>query len=114
MTRPLIALLLALVLALTSTSVAVAKGSPMAVDRMVICTGLVASVVYTDADGQPTSAPHLCPDCVMHLTFGVLPFADPAAVPIILIARRGAPLSHATLWSRPDATVLARGPPDVI
>lgn len=86
----------------------------MAVDRMVICTGLVASVVYTDADGQPTSAPHLCPDCVMHLAFGVLPFADMAAGPVMLTARRTVPLSDATLWSRPDVTVQARGPPDVI
>jgi hypothetical protein len=31
---------------------------------MVICTGAGPVTVYTDANGQPTSAPHVCPDCL--------------------------------------------------
>lgn len=114
MIRVFSALLLSLVLALTSHSTAGAKGAPTAVDHMVICTGFGATVVYTDAHGQPTSAPHLCPDCVMHLGAGLLPDTDLAAAVLTTTARRALPLAEVP--ARPGRALArwARGPPDVI
>lgn len=58
----------------TSHSAAVARGATQAVDQMVICSGTTVAVVFIDADGQPTTAPHLCPDCALHLFAAVAPF----------------------------------------
>lgn len=65
--RPLLALCLALILALTSQSMAVARGMAAATGQMVICTGSGVTAVYVDAQGQPTGAPHICPDGAMHV-----------------------------------------------
>ncbi|NNE50983.1 MAG: hypothetical protein HKN30_01095 [Sulfitobacter sp.] len=65
--RPLLSLLIALTLALTSQSMAVARGASAAAGQMVICTGTGPQAVYVDAEGQPTSAPHICPDAALEL-----------------------------------------------
>ncbi|MEM6566506.1 MAG: hypothetical protein AAF665_18795 [Pseudomonadota bacterium] len=46
---------------------AIARGSAAASDQMVICTGHGFITIYTDANGAPTSAPHICPDCILSL-----------------------------------------------
>ena len=69
--RSLIAVLLAVVLALTSQSMAVARGSAAATGQMVLCTGTGPVAVFTDADGQPTSAPHICPDSALNVLLAV-------------------------------------------
>lgn len=81
MHRAVLSILLSLVLLVTSHSAAVARGAPHAVDQMVICSGTTVVVVYVDAEGQPITAPHLCPDCALHLLATVSP---PGAVPIPL------------------------------
>ena len=53
---------LAAVIALTAQSAAVARTMPDATGQMVLCTGTGPVMVYTDEDGNPTSAPHICPD----------------------------------------------------
>ena len=63
--RPLSSLLLALMLALTGQSMAVARGAAAATGQMVICTGTGPVAVYTDAEGAPTSAPYICPDAAL-------------------------------------------------
>ena len=73
MMRHLTSLLLSFVLVLTSHSAAMARGSSTAVDQMVICSGTTVITVYVDRDGQPTEAPHLCPDCALHLLAAALP-----------------------------------------
>jgi hypothetical protein len=80
MTRAISALILSLILALTSHSAAVARSGPAAVGQMVICTGFGDEILYTDADGQPTSVPHLCPDCVINLDASVVSFWTPAVI----------------------------------
>ena len=65
--RRLFSLFLTLALAFTSISVAQARGAAAATDQMVICSGTGTMVVYVDADGQPTHAPHLCAECVLML-----------------------------------------------
>lgn len=67
MYRSLISLCLALMLALTSQSMAVARGASAATGQMVLCTGAGPVAVYTDAAGQPTSAPHICPDSALNV-----------------------------------------------
>lgn len=82
MTRLLTSLTLALVLALTSQSMAVARGAAPATGQMVLCTGAGTVMVYTDAEGQPTSAPHICPDAALNvlLDLGVPDIAVPGSV----------------------------------
>ncbi len=65
MMRALLSLMLAMMLALTSQSMAVARGASAATGQMVICTGVGATLVYMDATGAPTSAPHICPDATV-------------------------------------------------
>ncbi|MEP4036187.1 hypothetical protein [Pseudophaeobacter sp.] len=62
-----LALMLALVVTLTGHASASAKGSRDAAGQMVICAASGPVAIYVDEDGQPTQAPHYCPDCVMHL-----------------------------------------------
>lgn len=71
MIRRFTALLLALVLAVTSQSMAVARGASAATGQVVLCTGAGPVAVYTDAQGQPTSAPHICPDAAMNVLLGL-------------------------------------------
>lgn len=68
MVRSLSALILALVVAVTSQGMALARGQSMAVGEAVICAagGLVAIAV--DAQGRPTGPPHVCPDATLHAT----------------------------------------------
>jgi hypothetical protein len=69
MTRVIFTLWMALVLAMTSQSMAVARGAAAATGQMVICNGSGTMTVYTDAEGAPTMAPHICPDCVANVAF---------------------------------------------
>ncbi|MFT6457354.1 hypothetical protein [Pseudophaeobacter arcticus] len=62
-----LALMLALVVTLTGHVSASAQGARDASGQMVICSGSGPVTIYVDKDGQPTKAPHFCPDCVMHL-----------------------------------------------
>lgn len=62
-----LSLLLCMALAFTSLTMAQTRGAMAATGQMVICTGQGTSVVYVDADGQPTAVPHHCPDCLMLL-----------------------------------------------
>jgi hypothetical protein len=76
--RPFGGLILALVLALTSVTMAQARGQAMAVGQIVICSGGGIVSVPVDAEGRPTGPAHLCPDCALGLfaaapaAFGVL------------------------------------------
>ncbi|WP_299164643.1 hypothetical protein [uncultured Tateyamaria sp.] len=81
MMRACLSILLSLMLLVTSHSMAVARGADRAVDRIVICTGTTVSAIYVDADGQPTQAPHLCPDCALHSTDALTPSAISLTAP---------------------------------
>ena len=65
--RTIISYLLALMLALTSQSMAVARGSAAAADQVVLCTGNGPVAIYIDAEGNPTTAPHICPDSALNV-----------------------------------------------
>ncbi|MEY8842253.1 hypothetical protein AB9K41_24760, partial [Cribrihabitans sp. XS_ASV171] len=71
------ALTLALLLALTGQGLAQSRGMSAAVGQMTLCTGTGPVVVYVDDQGQPTKAPHYCPDFALALMAALLP--DPAS-----------------------------------
>lgn len=104
------ALLLALVLALTSQELAVARGASAGVEQITICSaqGLVA--IDLDADGTPTGPAHVCPDGVAALIAG-------ADRPIILqtVAFRWIPVVRRDVaqvaQSAEVSAAMARGPP---
>jgi hypothetical protein len=65
--RIYLAVMLSMVLALTGQSLAQSRGVSIAQGQMEICTGTGPVMVYVDADGQPTQAPHYCPDFALTL-----------------------------------------------
>ncbi len=67
MVRLIFRLALVVSVLLTGYGAAYARGANPAVDQMVICAGHVTDVIYVDAEGKETIAPHLCPDCITHL-----------------------------------------------
>ena len=72
--RAFTALLLSLVLAIASISMAVARGQAPMGATIELCTASGTVTVALDADGNPLPAgPHLCPDCLSAATVFVLP-----------------------------------------
>ena len=111
--RSIISFALALMLAFTSQSMAVARGASAATGQMVLCSGTGPVAVYMDASGHPTSAPHICPDSALNVIV-VGPAADvmsPARIVqfhhLIALAARDAPAT-------PNPAPPSRGPPVVI
>ncbi|MEP3948094.1 hypothetical protein [Ascidiaceihabitans sp.] len=111
--RPLFALCLALVISFTGQSMAVARGANDATGKMVLCTGSGEKLVYMDAQGNPTSAPHLCPDCLAASLDNLQPQYDlPAAVvlhPIAYIV--SASMAHV---GTVPFVYMSRGPPAAV
>lgn len=108
--RPYLAFFLVATLALTGQSMAVARGMAAPSGEMVLCIGGGPVVVPVDADGNPTSEPHYCPDCVMSLMDVVslawkMPAYDAGAGKRIGIA------SPTSLIGSVDVEPQARGPP---
>lgn len=60
--RPAFGLLLALMLALTGQSLAVARAAPGPSGEIVLCTGSGPVMVHVDETGAPTGPPVWCPD----------------------------------------------------
>ena len=110
MTRALMSTLLSIMLVISCHGFAMARGSDPAVDRMVICIGATAQVVYVDADGRPTAAPHLCPDCTLHTFDAVLP--TPGHVMHPMRRAQGTGLTgNVSATQSPGRTIRVRGPP---
>ncbi len=108
--RALTSLMLALMLALTSQSMAVARGASAATGQVVLCTGNGTVAVYVDAEGKPTSPPHICPDAALHV---LLDAAVPDVSAPVDLARFDvvwpAQVGHLPLL--PRLARLSRGPP---
>lgn len=101
---------LSAMLTLTGQSMAVARGASAATGQMVICSGMGPVVVYTDAQGRPTAAPHVCPDCMLVLSFDVV---QQVTVPAgrILPQRLGVALGHRVDFMATSVGFLSRAPP---
>ncbi len=80
-----------LTLALTSQSLALARGQTHVAGQMILCIGQDTIVVLIDEQGNPVEHPHICPDCTSSLI---------AAVPIYQ------PQIDPAVWGRGD-TVMA-------
>ncbi len=107
--RALPALVLAAILSLTSVSVGASRGQADPVDSLVICTGHGFATVYLDAQGAPVAVPHICPDCVLFLSW--VP-GDPAVVPAPAPVKARAPIPFVACHSPSAvASAQARGPP---
>ena len=109
--RPLAALWLSLVLALTGGTMAAARGQAMAAGSIVICTGTGPVHVAVDRDGRPIGPVHICPDCALSLFDTAAAGPGPAPVPdrATLVADHvepSAPVHAARL-----RTARARAPP---
>lgn len=65
--RPFVAICLAVILAATSLTMAVARGQTRIAGELVLCTGYGISTVTVDANGEPTGPVHICPDMVLGL-----------------------------------------------
>lgn len=110
MIRLLTSLILALVMALTSQSMAVARGESPATGQMVICVGAGTVMVYTDADGQPTSAPHICPDATLNILLDRV--ATDVVAPVSLAGFKLGPVSGPLVFVPLSRLAPpARGPP---
>ncbi|MEL7092014.1 MAG: DUF2946 family protein [Pseudomonadota bacterium] len=113
MMRSVISAVMAVLLLVTSLSAASARGANPAAQSMVICSGHGVALIYLDADGNETRAPHLCPDCLMHLTG--LPGAP---VVLALVAGDGgavvlpAPVAQVHVTQRLHRS--ARAPPETV
>lgn len=65
MTR-LLTLILALLIAVTSQQMAMARGTMMdAAGQVVLCTGHGIKTVTIDHNGHPIDVVHICPDCAL-------------------------------------------------
>ena len=71
--NPATALLLALMLAMTSVSMAVARGGMSMNGAMILCIDAGQQVVPLGPDGQPIEVSHACPDCII----GALALTEP-------------------------------------
>lgn len=111
--KKILPLVLSLLVILTGQGVAASRGLDRAVGHMVLCTGDGPVVVYMDADGQPTQAPHFCPDHALTL-LGAIALADPV-LPEAPGHADPTPLRKAdSLIALPIPFRPARAPPGVI
>lgn len=76
----LLAFSLALIVAVTSQHMALARGMTTdAAGQVILCTGQGVVTVTLDAEGNPTGPVHICPDCA-------LSFLDAAGAPATVVA----------------------------
>lgn len=108
--RTLTSALLALTLVLTSHAMATARGAAVATGQMVICTGEGTITVFTDADGAPVAAPHICPDCLASVVLGTVP-AGPMLPKRVLLNDLGATSQPVLKHARPRIGWQSRAPP---
>ncbi|OOY32951.1 hypothetical protein [Thioclava sp. F36-6] len=100
----------ALMLAMTSMTMAVARGQARVAGEVVLCTGYGVTTVSVDAEGKPTSPAHICPDMVLAMMAAV------ALAPALPAPPRGEGRSVETVepeTAQAQAVLVprARGPP---
>lgn len=107
------AIALAVLLALTSQTMATARGAPAPVGQAVLCTGMGPVTVLVDAQGQPTGKVHICPDCAFGPLYGVLTLRLDLTLPDH--ASAGQPTDF-TKQKQPlaPAAFAARAPPEAV
>ncbi|MFN3938457.1 MAG: hypothetical protein ACK4KW_12880 [Gemmobacter sp.] len=109
MRRNISALCLALVLAVGSAAMAVARDAARSGSEVVICTGYGVVTVTLDDRGAPVGAGHPCPDCIV-MAAGLPPRTPEVPRPVAR-ARRGLRHARATVRGRRPAEIRVRDPP---
>ncbi len=101
-------LAVALILAVTSVGLAVARGQRVPAGLIEICTGAGTVMLALDAEGKPAGPVHLCPDAALFVAEGLPPPGprppDPRVRPVQVPA-------VASQSGRTAPTATARGPP---
>lgn len=112
--RPLSGLLLAMLMAITSVTMAVARGQDRMGTSVEICGGFGEVFITLNADGQPMVTSHSCPDCLGGVSALDLP-GSPAFPQRPQVASR-APFAAVVIVaaSLPQPQATARGPPSLI
>ena len=108
--RPIVALTLACVMTLTSVALGTARGQAGPAGQMVLCSGKGVLVVYMDENGEPTGAPHYCPDAALSFVDAVVQAQTAASQPAMAIRLRIAGTTH-LLVPGPQRVRRARAPP---
>lgn len=111
--RPFACLVLAITLALTSITAAMAHGQVRVGTDITICTGTGPQTITLDANGDPAGPPHICPDCTLALVLGYVSAPPFPARPVTRGERIARPDVHPT-HSRTREIPRARGPPVLI
>ena len=108
---PMLTLILAFCAGTGVMSVARAQAAAAQGQDIVICSGYGVVTITVDADGNPISPVHPCPDCVAGLAAALVPSDLSIAVPLALT--RFVPDATAETWLvlRPLYSAQARGPP---
>jgi len=113
--RAYLALALVAVMALTSQSMAIARGAAGVAGQIELCTGTGTGplTVYVDETGKPTGPPHICPDFALHFLAFVTP---PAIAPVPLaVVERAFSSRHLGLCAETAVlTACARDPPAAV
>lgn len=108
--RHLVAALAVVATVLTAGAVGAARGQAMAVGEIVICANGGAVTIAVDAEGNPTGAPHWCPDCVLSTLAG-LPAVPVVVEPPPRMSAAPPVIALGLSPAAPAAAPLARGPP---
>lgn len=110
--RVLTALLLSLVLALGSVSMAVARGQAPMAGTVSLCTDAGVVTLALDARGNPLPhGPHLCPDCLGAASVFALPDQSSLTPPRSAASAVTRPAPPAAGAGLTRITAHARGPP---
>lgn len=104
------AALLSVVLIIAGQGMAFAHTQAPAAGTVVLCTGHGSVTIFTDAEGQPTSAPHFCADCAPAL-LAILPVHVDALARAATLEARAVARTTAQVGSVCTGAPLARAPP---
>ena len=85
--NPIFGLFLVLMLALSSVTMAVARGQVSVGGTIVICSGYGVVLVALDADGKPVGPLHPCPECLAGGAAIVVPQMALPARPLTRVSR---------------------------
>lgn len=110
MLRLINTLFLSLTLALTSISMAAARGqNPDMGTDMVICTGVGMTTISIGADGEPVKTTHICPDSLSIFAVALASINTPALP--TPVQWRAAPPADTLIAPQESLPPSARGPP---
>jgi len=108
--RSILPVLLALLVAMTSVQLAVARGQPQAAGQVELCADGSIIVIAMDREGNPIGPAHICPDVALALMVA-LAFPEPNAVSPVHMRRLVQNLEVQHAISHLHIATRARDPP---